>query len=364
MKNNLSELSKIRAFTIKHNLKVLLKWKPNKFSGFLNEKHNEIEDRYITSEYKLSNDFYGIASSLKKYANYHKPLKLFLEHGVYFGEHVNQEEIGNVMPGIITYSDNRKEQIKKKSNIPVICIGPYINYVKPFYNLEEIEKFKKKYGKILLVFPQHTIEGISIDESTELLINKINEIKKCENFDNVFISLYYREVNEKYLNLYINSGFIPICSGNRQDPDFLARLKSFILMSSSTASNNVGTHIGYCYALNREHILIDTNTKIIADKKENMKNVPELYLDSAIKEKEEVKQAFYSKDDKKIKKVVEKYWGTNYNYTEEELKSIFVTFDRVYKIAKKNNKEYSEVLNEILMNEKETKEIFERKNIR
>lgn len=363
LESKLNQIRKIKLFTAKHNLKAALKWRPNKFSGFLNRNCKEIEDRYITREYKLSNDFYGIASNLKEYANYHRPLKLFLEHGVYFGEHVNSEEIGNIMPGIITYSDNRKKQIKKKSDIPVICIGPYINYVKSFYDLDEIENFKKKYGKILLVFPQHTIEGISLDENTDLLIKKVNKIKRDGNFDNVFISLYYREVNEKYLNLYIDSGFIPVCSGNRQDPDFLPRLKSFILMASSTASNNIGTHIGYCYALNREHMLIDTNTKIIANNKKNIKNVPELYLDSAIKEKEEVKQAINSKDNKKIKKVIEKYWGTNYNYTSEELKKVFITFDRVYKEAKKSKREYNEILNEILKNEKETKEIFERKNI-
>lgn len=360
--SRISKINKIKIFTFKHNLKAIINLNKKKFNGFLSNSSN-LTDHFIIHENRLSNDFYGIASALKKYSGYNKKLPVFIEHGVYFGDFVNEEEISEISPGLITFGDVRKKHIKSKADIPVICIGPYIKYVESYFSDKVKDKIKKKYGKILLVFPQHTIEGVTIKDNDELFINKIKEIKEKKKCDNVFISLYYREARGKYYELYKKNGFIPICCGNRQDPNFLPRLKSFIECSELTLSNNVGTHVGYCYALGKEHVIIDSQNSLSIKNKKYQKNVPELYLELAKFEKNEIKKAYTHGKEDDIKRVICKYWGNNYFYSKEEMNLLFKTFNRVIKRSKREKVSYQVALKTILKEDITIRKLFERKKI-
>lgn len=355
----IGDLNLMKILVLKHNIRSLVTFPKKKFNGFLLNDNFEINDYYMTNEYRISNDFYGIANTLKKRVNRKKPLRLFIEHGVYFGSYTNEEEVGNLMPGIITFSETRKIHINRKSQIPVICIGPYINYANSYFTLDEIKEMKNKLGKILLVFPQHTIEGVNIQSKKDKFTEKINEIRNKGKYDNVLICLYYRDVNEYTVKYYKKCGFIPICAGNRQDPNFLSRLKSFILLSDFTISDSVGTHIGYCESLGKRHLIIKTHNKIIVENNKNEINIPELYLNTSKEEKKEVENVFSNYNNfEDRQRVLEKYWGINCLLKNEELYLVFDFFDKVYLYSKRKKISYKEAFDVFIENNSKMKEII------
>lgn len=341
MKKRIDDLNMMKLLVLKHNVKALCTYPKKTFSGFVSEGQDKLSDFYVTNEYRLSNDFYGIASALKNVMHRSKPLHAFIEHGVYFGDYTNDEEIGGLMPALFTFSDTRRRHIRGRSAIPVFCIGPYIHYADPFYNEEIFSNIKKRYGKILLAFPQHSIEGVSIQSDGFSLENQLKRIKKEGDFDSVFVCLYYRELLSGLAEYYRGLGFIPVCAGNRQDPHFLCRLKSFILLSDFTVSDNIGTHIGYCESLNRKHLVVKTGNRLTVEDRNVMGNVPELYLNSAVCEKREVEAAFsvYDHFDER-KRLVDKYWGSSHILSPEQLAEIANFLDSVYRFSKKHKVDY------------------------
>lgn len=350
-------INKIHLNTLKHNIKSLFTFPKKKFDGFVQDI-SSLKDFYISKEIKLSNDFYGIANTLKLYSGYRKPLKLFIEHGLYFGNHTDEIEISGILPGLITFGQMRKEIINNSSNnIVPICIGPYINYAPLFFSKKEEEQILKQYGKILLFFPQHTIEGIGVKVSDDILIKKINDLRIKYKCDTVFISVYYRELNDAIIEKYRKNGFVIICSGHRNDPQFLSRQKSFINLSYITASNNVGTHIGYCIAMNKKHILIDDDSKLFSENEFSKNHVPELYLELAQQQKNKIKNM------KTLNKSnLNYYWGMDIKLSPNEMKDLFVFFDKVYKYSKKMKVSNIEAYNYLIRDNSNVKKIIERIN--
>lgn len=327
----LDKLTQMKLYVLKHNI-IASKKRTLPFDGFLSENLEVLNDTFRTNEYRLSNDFYGIANTLKNYVGRKKSLKAFIEHGVYFGEYTNPEETGYLMPMLITFGSARKKHIQKQSNIHVLCVGPYIAYAESYFDKEKMDILKNKYGKILLAFPQHTIEGISLSGECDNFIKKLFEIKNRGRFDSIFVCLYYKDVNQSIIEYYKKNKIIPVCAGNRQDPNFLSRLKSFILLSDFTVSDNIGTHIGYCETLGRKHLVFQETSKLIAENEQVKKNVPELYMKSSAIEKMEVRRAFSTLDDTKARdEVLKKYWGTDKIKEKENLRRIFEFCDECYK---------------------------------
>lgn len=349
-----SPLSLMRLLVIKHNLESLLHFSYENFDGFLKNPTAVLSDHYWVKEYRMSNDFYGIATTLKKYCNRKKPLHAFIEHGVYFGDYVNMEEVGDCMPAIITFSETRKKHIRKVSEIPVLCIGPYINYVESYFNHIEMKQLKEKYGKILLAFPQHTISGVGYESDDDVFIDKIKEVKNSGKFDTVFVSLYYRQATDDAIKFYKSNGFVPVCAGNRSDPQFLSRLRSFIELSDLTISDNVGTHIGYCEALSKEHVLFGATGKLVAKNEKAQELVPELVYDEARKEKADVRSAYEGElNEEKKQNVLKRYWGQEKYFSKDELKHVFDFLDRVYYESKRGKKPFKDVYTELMEKEGE-----------
>jgi len=275
-----------------------------------------------SGEYYKENYLYGHNGVIKKALGINGPLNGVIEHGIVFGgyvpdrlDHIDQKH------SIITFSHKRAIEIKNKHNKGnnyfarnIITVGPYIKYADHLMPEKERKKVVKEYGKILLVFPTHSIEGVNYDYDLKEFINTIKE--KASDYDSVFVCMYWQDIqNNKHL-AFLDEGYHVVTAGHRNDPYFLRRLKDIIAVSDATMSNEIGTHLGYCICLGKPHYYINQEKKCYGENvdTEFAERQNQLYYENELKERQEIKVAF-SKDTKIITTdqihIVEKYWGKN-----------------------------------------------------
>lgn len=205
----------------------------------------------------------------------------YLEHGVCFYDTPESTELMGyaTRPGIkniYTYSEHRKGFIEQYLNSKglsrsVHAVGPYIMGAENFHSTGELERIKKQYGKILLVYPSHSIDTIKAEYDIAALINEIDA--KKNDFDSVFVCLHWKDIqNEERLLKYQNSGFVVISNGLGSDPYFLSRQKDIMMLSDMVMTNGLGTHIGYAICLNRPVYFFQQN-KYHTDEKGNVLDI-------------------------------------------------------------------------------------------
>lgn len=245
----------------------------------------------------VDNNYYGLSFSFQNYIGKYGYLSTYIEHGLFIGEHIREDSLNWHTSSILTFSNYRKNILKKYTNKEIITVGPYIHYAENYISLEEMNVLRKKLGKVLLVFPSHSIKNINAVYDEDFLIKEIDKIK--EDFDTVMICLYWRDtLNLKLVEKYEEQGYIIVSAGNIYDSNFLSRLKSIITLSKFTISNFVGTHIGYCVYLNKPHMLIKQETNYQSSK-----------ISELVREFDRGDRAESSADriEKKLYKVFEKY---------------------------------------------------------
>lgn len=309
---------------------------------YVNEKG--YQNIFLTTAYRAENNFYGIENCLKAYSRRDKPIKSSIEHGVYFGPFVNKEEADGGFPIIITFGTQRHRHIASVSATPVLEIGPYIHYAESYVSLEEIAEIKRELGRVLLVFPCHSIETANVKYNFETLIQKVKELEISNCIDTTLYCLYFHDINKGEADRFIEAGKRVVCAGHRSDPLFLSRLKSLIQIADITASNGAGTHMGYCEYLQRPHIFIDMD--VVADREAAVAaNVEESFWSEKEKELLEVKRAFMTEfGSRQRKEVCEKFWGFSSVRSQNFLAVAFKEADIAYLEMRKKNLEPNEAI--------------------
>jgi hypothetical protein len=197
--------------------------------------------------------------------------KDYLEHGIIFCNHVGSAVISkhiniNKCRNIYTYSEHRKEILEdynKKLN--VIPVGPYILGAKFFHDTDTLNNIKKRFGKILLVFPIHSLKDVQHQYNRREFIAEILKIRS--HFQSVFICLHYSDILAKQYQEFLKSDFVIVSAGSWDDINFLSRLKDLIELSDMTMSNSLGTHIGYSVCMEKPHYLFYQQTTPILSNK-------------------------------------------------------------------------------------------------
>jgi hypothetical protein len=312
---------------------------------------------YRGEELHQSNSYYGIARNLKEFAGYNEEINACIEHGVYFGSFVIEDEINSGLPGLITFGTNRYMHIREKTNKPIFKIGPYIHYALPYYNPKKFKREKNKLGKNILVFPSHSTEKVNVNYDIDKFIESIKKIKKDKGFDNITICLYFKDILNGVHKKYKAENFKVVTAGARNDPFFLNRLKTIIELSDLTVSNNIGTHIGYCIYLKKPHIIIPMDSKYSCYDND-IKSQEE--VDLAIKRKKKFNSNYkeiinlFNKNRLEITKeqieFCNKYWGFEEIKTKEEMNKIFNLLKYIVKNSNKTKKGYEFVINRIKSN--------------
>ncbi len=200
------------------------------------------------------NNLYGIGETLQNRISFLDfKNEVLTEHGLILGNLVQPHCLSSFTQTIITFSEYRKRIIEKRTRKAVVVVGPYIQYASSMLTAKEIIECKSKLGKVLLVFPSHSIDSTTKVFNQHIFLNEIQMRKIDGSFDTVLVCLYWKDILIGRATPYRERGFQVVTAGHSYDPNFLNRLKTIIDLADMTMSNAVGTHIGYCIFEGKPH---------------------------------------------------------------------------------------------------------------
>lgn len=266
---------------------------------------------YPIEKIKDSN-YYGYVHSIKEFIGCPDAV-INIEHGLYFDNIVSYYEHYKTYDTIMTFSDFRIDCIRRNGvNKRLLAIGPYIHYATPLLGEDEFAKLKSSLGRVLLYLPSHSTSltnGTSPDFEKE--VDLIVQMQQSHHFDTVVVCVYFRDLNYKEcINMYLSKGFRITTAGHMYDLNFVRRLKSIISLADMTASNRVGTNLGFCIHMGKPHIIIcDYPTKYDVNRQGGRigRQLSDCFRDY----NEAITPEQY--------KLVNKYWGLDQVKTKEEL---------------------------------------------
>lgn len=284
-----------------------------------------------TPELHKSNDWYGNATVFKKYAGIDKnyQLKVVIEHGLFFGDYIWEQDKHSNLPLMLTFSKKRAAFLKGETKKETFAIGPYIHYATPYLNENQERLERKRLGKNLLIFPTHSTATLSVYYDTKKFIRKIKQIGK--DFDSIRVCLYWKDILLGMDKIYREEGLECVTAGHIFDPLFTSRLKSIISLSTITMTNGIGTYSGYCIYIKKPHYYYEQNL----DYKGNWGDWPMLDKESISKIEADlrvIQQAFgeyrnfISKSQYDIANL---FWGFDQIKTPQQIKRIFQTAEKL-----------------------------------
>ncbi len=216
-------------------------------------KHINLFSPY-TNELQPVNDWYGHASTLKKFLglpqNYQ--FKFIIEHGTYFSDQVADVELEVDLPSFLTYSPYRAKVLKRVKKY-TFAIGPFIHYANHYLSEEELRKEKKRLGKTVLFFPFHSLANLDNEYDMGLSLKKITAIAK--GYQTIRVCIYWKDVLLGKHKYYQSKGLTCVTAGHILDPFFLSRLKSIIANSDLTIANDASTPLSYSIYMNKPQII-------------------------------------------------------------------------------------------------------------
>ena len=302
--NSLSELDTVQDYRLLQKFRLQIE---NEHIPFYSYNVNNTNFRMYGIGNALFGDRYG-----KKAIFYPA-----IEHGLIFYPRAWSDTIETVRTGIITFGTFRKDILRKSFDIPIYCVGPYIQYAEDYYTNQQRKLIKDKLGKNLLVFISHGTDKNNITFEENQYIERIKKIGK--DFDSISICVFWWDLGSRIVNKLEAEGFHIVCAGFREDPNFLPRLKEIIKFSDLVVGDSIGTNVGYCINLNKPFLYVDIEKEIVASEDSTT-------AEEKIRRKHmsEIEKAFSTYDffnDKQMG-IYNYYWGGNFKYTKEELNYI------------------------------------------
>jgi len=199
----------------------------------------------ITNEIHKPNDYYGQASILKKYVGYpnHYPLKAVLEHGLFFHDWIWDADRCSRLPVYLSSSAHRAQIQTRETGTPSIPIGfgflyAMVNY-ENIYGMEENLTCRK--GTV--VFPSHSTHHIKAIYDNEEYANRLNALP--DKYKPITVCIYWKDFLHGYHSSYVKKGFRIVTAGHIYDPDFLYRFYDICRQFEYSTSNDIGGHLFY-----------------------------------------------------------------------------------------------------------------------
>ncbi len=287
---------------------------------------------YSPEETIIDNNLYGQMAALRAYSSIDQPIEAYLEHGLFWGGMIHEDERHWYVPKIITYSNHRKVGIEShNTGKQIIPIGPYIHYAQNLYSDEEFARLKENLGRVLLVFPSKSILNIESRYDVDAFNKEID--KRAKEFDNVLISLYYLDIQNKQLvNQFTNRGYKIVTSGHKYDHYFINRQRTIIELADMTMGNEVGSHIGYCIYLNKPHYVFEQKLERIGSSTKELNRELKLYSNSEDKQRALEKRSVIDKFNdwresitSEQRDIIDFYWGISSIKTADELRHLLIS---------------------------------------
>ena len=224
--------------------------------------YNELlKGKYVTPKFFNAFFLYGNFRAIPKLSHHKVNFVVdYIEHGISYSDELDSvPALGYAdrfcVKNIYTFSEERAKVIEQylhtknlKKNI--VAVGPYILGADHFYSEEKRKELKKKYGRILLVYPAHSIDVLKANYDVQQLLDEVES--RSEYFDTVFVCLHWLDIlDEDRRRQYTDRGCIIVSNGLGSDPCFISRQKDLISLSDMVMTNSLGTHIGYAVSLNK-----------------------------------------------------------------------------------------------------------------
>ncbi len=282
--------------------------------------------QYNPVSHIFDNNLYGTEYMLKAFLDKTRSLDCYIEHGLFFGPHIQMDQGNYYTPKVLTFGDTRLSHLKRQlPQKETIAIGPYIHYAKsveiPFLNLNK--------GKTLLYFPDHSTSTLTIDQNITENIKFLNHIKSNYNIENIVVCLYYLDIDEEKVSRYEEAGFKLFSCGSKWDIHFLSRLKAIIEKSDLTVSTAVGTHVGYCIYLKKPHTIVKMGEHIKPNENHDLTDVVTAIETNPerLAEVREIEKEFVHTNTWDLHttisgtqyEICEKYWGFNHIKNKQQL---------------------------------------------
>lgn len=282
-----------------------------------------------TPELYKSNDWYGHATILKKFAGYQNDyqIKAAIEHGADLSQPWNRD-IDCPFRVLLTYGKNCYNYLHGVNKI-VYTIGPLIQYAQSYLTPNQLSFEKNRLKKNLLVFPSHSTSVTDTSYDITALCNKLVTMKR--DFNSIRICLYWKDVNNGIHHIYRKFGFECVTAGHIYDPLFLPRLKSIIETSTMTMSNNIGTHIGYCIYMNKPHYYFQQELSFTGNVAKEIDIIKTTEKSDSYESLRREFNTYKETISKQQYDIVNLYWGLDQIKTKEQLRQIFDEAERLYR---------------------------------
>lgn len=285
-----------------------------------------------------SNQLYGNEYLLRRYAGISEDLFAIIEHGLFFGHNKkkipydHEWELGC----ILTYGEYRKDLIQHVfPDYYCETIGAPILYADSGekYRLQ-IKNTLQIAGKILLFFPVHGIDIVTPKYSLNMISDKLLSLAIENSCCNIIICSYSLSPNDELYQVLTNKAkeikiFIYSC-GSRFDQEFLLRQRALISLSTVTASNSLGTHVGNCVGLQKPHVILKQEITYEGDAE---KEFSEQTRSANWKEQFAIEQDLFEKVfpyhsgqltlTEEQYKLCDYYWGFSKKKTPDEIREIY-----------------------------------------
>jgi hypothetical protein len=198
-----------------------------------------------TPEIHAQNDFYGHATSLKRYAGLRRssPLKAVVEHGPNpIRGAVWPVDADAALPVVLCAGEERAEAFREATESKIaIPIGPMISYASD-------PGVTPAPGR-LVAFPAHSTHHVRVSYDARGFARTLAGYR--DRFSSVEVCLYWRDVLDGIDAVYRAEGFTCVTAGHIYDLEFLNRLRAIIGAAEAVVTNRYGTYVPYAVALDR-----------------------------------------------------------------------------------------------------------------
>lgn len=237
-----------------------------------------------------------------------------IEHGLILADDVFEEIVLTGRCTAVTFGGYRQGVIREKAHIPAFSVGPYIQYAKPFYSLEQFRAVKEGLGKTLLVFPGHSTDRSEVTRNVERQIREIDA--SAAGFDSVLISTFWWDLDDPILNVFEAHGYKVVCAGFRDDPSFISRQRTIIELSDAVLSDGIGTHVGFSRTFDKPIAFFSNKSSRNPDAWAASRRSSIAFAEN------EIARALKGLDERVADDIFDKYWGLGIRRSSEELKVI------------------------------------------
>lgn len=193
-----------------------------------------------TEEIHVSNDFYGQADVLKRYANIKGSFKFVFEHGLPFHSVPWAVDLNSGFKLALVASSLRKKVYIHNYNY-ILDVGP--GYL---YGIKLYEKLQKKItdernGSVF--FPIHSTHHVDAIYDRISLIDELNGFP--EHLKPITVCIYWKDFIKGNHQIFIDNGFEVVSAGHIYDKDFFLRFHDICKNFRYAISNEIGSHVFY-----------------------------------------------------------------------------------------------------------------------